>query len=61
MLTPRRLHDEADRQELQCVQAGMRLDDDFDETDEIPSAYGADPFDVIAEIEAQQGYPLVHN
>jgi hypothetical protein len=51
------LTDETNRQEQQCLQAGMRLDDDIDDLDsDLP--FGADPFDVIAELEAQQGHPL---
>lgn len=57
----RPLTDETDRQEQQCIQAGMRLDDDAEDDYDVELPFGADPFDVIAEIEARQGHPMVHN
>lgn len=53
----RPLTDESDRQALQCLQHGVHLDEEMDD-EERYSGFGADPFDIVAEIEEQQGYAL---
>lgn len=55
----RPLQDETDRQRMQCMQYGIAVDER--DEDEQESAWGADPFDIVAEIEEQQGYPLARN
>lgn len=57
MRTPR-LQDETDRQEMQCAKHGVNLTDENSADDEDTLGFGADPFDILAELEARQGYPL---
>lgn len=50
-----RLQDEFDLQEFACTVTGLYADD---QETEPQTEWGADPFDVVAQIEEDQGYPL---
>lgn len=54
MTTPR-LVDEFDPQEHACAITGLVIDDN-DET-EVPE-WGADPFNILAQLEDELGYPI---
>ena len=58
MKQPRPLHDEHDSQLEACKRLGSEFFVQPDEDIEHSAAWGADPFDIVAELEEEYGQPI---